>query len=162
MEREEIKNLIQEVLRNQGGVVPYHIHNGIDSPKLPDASTPFSLVSFSITRDLTTASGAVTEAHGLGTTPTFVRLTGFAVAGSAEGLTSFGTYDGTTNRAIYYSKNGVNLQANGGTGFAVAFVPVGASDYQTGVVTFDDTNVTITWSKVGSPTGSAYIIMEVY
>ena len=34
MDKEEIKNLIKEVLRDQGGLVPFHIHNGIDAPKI--------------------------------------------------------------------------------------------------------------------------------
>jgi len=34
MEKENIKNLIREVLREQGGLVPFHAHNGTDSPKI--------------------------------------------------------------------------------------------------------------------------------
>jgi len=35
MENEQIKSLIREVLREQGGVVPFHVHNNIDSPYVP-------------------------------------------------------------------------------------------------------------------------------
>lgn len=34
MDKEQIKNLIVEVLREQGGVIPAHHHNNTDSPKL--------------------------------------------------------------------------------------------------------------------------------
>lgn len=34
MDKEQIKNLILEVMREEGGVLPFHLHNGIDAPKL--------------------------------------------------------------------------------------------------------------------------------
>lgn len=43
MDTEQIKQLIQDELRSTGGVVPKHIHNGIDAP-LVFSNPPFTVV----------------------------------------------------------------------------------------------------------------------
>ncbi len=137
------------------GILSYQYDSGAKY----DLSRP--IVSKLITRDTTVASGAVTTAHGLGRIPSFVEAQAFYVGGSAMSLSSYGTYDGTNQKCIYFSKNGATPQANNDTAFAVGLVAVGGSDYQTAVITFDATNVTLTWTKTGSPTGTASIILKI-
>lgn len=143
-----------------------HRHTGIDFPKVHstdlEGSSGGAPSSFIMTRALSDATGVVNVAHGLGRIPTHVRIYGITVAGSAEALSSFGTYDGSAHKCVYYSKNGANLQANQDTGFAVGFIPVGGSDIQTATISFDATDVSLSWTKAGSPSGNAYLIMEVY
>lgn len=119
------------------------------------------------TRDLTTASGAQTIAHGLGRTPSRVHIKATyasgSVATSAEVSIAETIYNGTTqsSNSIWHLSGNA---ANGNTGvFANTFtVYSGASNAtQTGVITADATNITITWTKANSPTGTAKILWEV-
>ena len=116
--------------------------------------------ALAITRDLAAASGTVNTAHGMATTPTFIRATVYYVAGSGNPLSSFGTWDGTNIKTIYFSMNGATPQANTDSTNLIACVPVGGSDYQLATVSADATNVSLSWTKTGSPTGNAYIILE--
>ncbi len=112
------------------------------------------------TKNLSDSSGAQTIAHGLGAIPKSVKLTAIMSAGVAS--LSFDTaltvYNGTTQSSI-----STGLNSGTGNGEVVTtFTLYGANSaaVQTGVVTFDATNITITWTKTGSPTGTANILWE--
>jgi hypothetical protein len=112
-----------------------------------------------------TASGSFNIAHTLGVTPKLIRISAYTVnnAGAVAIMSSVGTYDGTTNNYIaFYAPEGggtsTNDVVNGGTG---KIIDMGAgADGWTGVATFDSTNVTITTTKVGTPTGTTYLLLE--
>lgn len=110
----------------------------------------------STTYDLSTASGTQNIAHGLGAIPKYVKLT--AVFSQATGASITQTvYNGTTQASVYMAKTD-NEEYHGAL-FLVS--KEGAvSGYQTGVVTFDGTNIIITWTKTGSLTGTANIMWE--
>lgn len=112
------------------------------------------------TYDLTTASGTQTIAHGLGATPTYVKL--IAVCISADygdgSFNSNGSYNGTTNACVWTNGASPSLVGNSATA-AIALYRT-ATAYQTGVVTVDGTNITITWTKTSTPTGTAHILWE--
>ncbi len=104
-----------------------------------------------------------TLAHGLGTTPRFVKATimfglstGFSVTclsyvGSSQASVSLGGGLGTSS-AVHNGADGV-VTGTGDTG----------SNYTTaGLSAPDATNIYITWSKTGSPAGTAYIMWEAY
>lgn len=139
----------------------YWRDKGGTSIKLNTGATTTIPSSRSITRDMTAESGEVTTAHGLGRIPDYVRITGFCVSGSGMTLSSIGTYEtaGNSNKAIYFS-NVAGTPTPKSTTNAIALVPLDATNYQYASITVDITNITLTWSKVGSPTGTAYIIME--
>jgi hypothetical protein len=129
---------------------------------LLEGGSSASVKSFSLTKDLADANGATNVIpHGLGRVPTYLRATGFVVAGSGQPLSSFGTFDGAA-KCIFYSINGANIQSNSDTGVIVAFVPNGGVNFQAATVAVDDTNITLTWIKVGAPSGSGHIIIEAY
>jgi hypothetical protein len=78
-------------------------------------------------------------------------------------ISSIGTYDGTTNSYIsFYAPEGsgtaTNDSVNGGTGKIIDLTSGGQG--WTGVATFDSTNITITTTKVSSPTGTTHILWE--
>uniref|UniRef100_A0A6M3X915 Uncharacterized protein n=2 Tax=viral metagenome TaxID=1070528 RepID=A0A6M3X915_9ZZZZ len=105
-----------------------------------------------ITRDVSAADGAVTTAHGLGRTPIFVRITGLMA-----GEDSVGVYNGTTTSCVwsYGDANDGNDDSNiihysDGTNSATATIGV------------DATNITLTWTKANSPTGTFHILWEAY
>lgn len=104
------------------------------------------------------ASTTQNIAHGLGVAPKYVRITGFATStnGVAHGNT-MAVYNGTTQSAISI----VNLST--GLFTSAAFeLNSGATDIttQTGNITVDATNIIISWTKTGSPTGSYQLLWE--
>lgn len=125
----------------------------------------------STTYNVATASGNQTIAHGLGKLPIIVRLT----ATSTTNLENSGTtgflcvsetiLSGGSNNSIFgaigalagTSSNG-GYSLNGST-FRLQ-TSANASNYVTGTVTVDSTNITIAWTKTGSPTGTANLLWE--
>ena len=134
--------------------------NGVGNWVTPSNS---SWTCGSTSKDAADASTTQTIAHGLGRTPVFVRL--LAMATTSSSTTNPGhseiVYNGTTNAGV----SGIAAES-GGAIWAVAagfvlnlnFAGATSSHRQTGVVTFDATNITITWTKQESPTGTYTII----
>lgn len=117
----------------------------------------------STTRDLSTASGNQTIAHGLGRTPKKIKITVMYRNGSTGISQSFGVYNGTTNSSIYIGANSNNQFYSGAD--STNIVNIYATDIttttpQTATATFDSTNITLAWTKVGSPTITVYIMWE--
>lgn len=112
------------------------------------------------TRDMTAATGAETVAHGLAVTPRFVRVhVHQSNAGDTRASMSDGSYDGTTNRSVWT----VGIEGDSDAGVSTTFaIKVGSSTtaFQSAIITFDGTNITLTWTKTGSPDGTAYIHLE--
>lgn len=152
-----VANQIVEVVYNSTGPV-FQVLN----PASMVVLTP-AYKSGTITRDLTAAGGAVTTAHGLGVIPKYIRITGFHYVGGAT-LDSVGVYNGTTTSSIQRAFEG----ATGSTlTDSTNIIKIGedGGDFtanQAAVATFDATNITLTWTKTGSPTGTASILWEAY
>lgn len=149
---------VSSVFQLQNTYVPTY---GTDTTKFlrNDATwgTATSYKTFTGTRASNATGGAVTYAHGLGKTPLFVDLSATYrhTANTQNISTSVGGYDGTTNTSAYFtalwasagvagssSSNGISVYEDGSI-----------SNGQTGVITVDATNVTITWTKVGAASG---------
>jgi hypothetical protein len=126
-----------------------------------------------ITYDLSTASGTQTIAHGLGKTPKKIKLTATQISGtpntSTTWLLSTGSYNGTNQYCTYMSNtyNGgsagqfATVQGNSSTQIAfISKTDGNGTNTQTGIATMDATNVTITWTKTGSPTGTLQMLLE--
>lgn len=135
-----------------------------------DANSPIYRTG-NTTKDMS-ATTTTTIAHGLARSPKMVRIflnrlqTSNASIGNSF-ISSVGTYDGSTQNALYtaYDGNGSVYASNIDTthGVHYAFIASGTgadSDKLVGTISVDSTNITITWSKTGSPTGTANIIWE--
>jgi hypothetical protein len=113
------------------------------------------------TYDLSTASGVQNIAHGLGRVPKFVRIDGqifAATSASTPPVRGFTVYDGTTQASIStYKMGNPGYETTANFRFSNA---VSDGVNQTGVVTFDATNIIITWTKNGSPTGTLNLVWE--
>ena len=109
------------------------------------------------TKDISSTSDTVI-AHGLGTTPTLVRIIA-TQAGATMGIT-LAEYSNSTQVAIY---EGIQIPSDTASGAAFRiYGRIDSSLYTTGTMTVDATNITISWSKTGSPTGTSYLIWEVF
>lgn len=114
----------------------------------------------STTKNIADANDTQTIAHGLGVTPKFVR---FSVFGGTSGsyTASIGSYNGSAQACVANRTNGGNTQSYNETTMAIkALADSSNTAYRQGVVTFDSTNITITWTKSGSPTGTNVIFWE--
>lgn len=115
------------------------------------------------TKNAADASATQNIAHGLGGVPKFVEIEGY-VGGTISNGTSPGlwvsktTYNGTTQSSVYVSLSAATTTS------AQAFFRLGvgtngaAADYSEGVVTWDATNIIITWTKGGGATGT-YVLL---
>lgn len=113
------------------------------------------------TKNAADASTTQNIAHGLGIIPKFVSIDAICKSASitsADGGFAFAKtfYNWTAQSSIAnYPTNGTPVYTNDNT---FTLNAAAASGTQTGVVTFDATNIIITWTKTGSPTGTFYLL----
>lgn len=108
------------------------------------------------TYDISTASGVQNIPHGLGVSPKQVKL--YAVMTGTRSISNTNTiYNGTTQSSLFWTKEDTTEES--GALFRLIKEPA-VADYASGVITFDATNIIITWTKTGTPTGTANIIWE--
>lgn len=124
---------------------------------------PNTMTSGVTTRDISTASGNQTIAHGLGRVPVRVDIkamneisTGGSIAISDGAFTSSG------NHCIYWAIRSISTE-DSFTGQSATYSLYVLDDftptnYATGSITVDATNITIAWTKNGSPSGTADIM----
>ncbi len=106
------------------------------------------------TRAGDTASGTQTIAHGLGIRPRLITIQAYkaSLGGSNQFTTqSNGSYNGTTNSCAFVGAYSVTSLS--GVASAIIHLPEEATDSsnQVAIATMDATNITLTWTKTGSP-----------
>lgn len=115
------------------------------------------------TKDAADASTTQNIAHGLGRIPKKVKITALnfiVIGGGALGPETYNAttvYNGTTQSSVSGYKTGSNAVTVATTFTLNSADAVGT---QTGVVTFDATNIIITWTKSNSPTGTYTLLWE--
>lgn len=138
----------------------------VDDPVIPPTPTPTKTVSIiPFTRNMATLPTFDTYPHGLGRIPTHVVANGICNGGSGFTLSTYGHYDGTTEYCNWFSKgNNGQPQANAIQGFgSLIFQPnTSGFDYNIALITFDITNVYVTWARAGSPSGNAIALLAAY
>jgi hypothetical protein len=115
------------------------------------------------TKDATEASTTQNIAHGLGVIPKKIRIRAIAIrATSTMGNWESNTvYNGTTQSSMCYLNGGADSFAIDTSGFILSTAQNSpGTNAQTGAVTFDATNIIITWTKAGSPTGTYTLLWE--
>lgn len=112
---------------------------------------------------LNTASGTTTIAHGLGRTPKRIRLTAIRGenSGTSNPVQSVGTYNGSVTRTIYHGNTG-GVFVVGTDTTNVIYLIQSTGNSQAATATMDATNVTLTWTKTGSPDETAAILLEAF
>jgi hypothetical protein len=122
----------------------------VDGSQLTNLSNPAIFKNGVTTYDMSTASGTQNIAHGLGKTPKKIKLTLFLT----NAIYAFHTYNGTTNSGLYYN-------ATQGLGAGTTnYLYTGANTGVQFTTTFDGTNISIAYTKEGSPTGTLQIMWE--
>jgi hypothetical protein len=110
-----------------------------------------------VSQDISVATNSTTViAHGLGAAPKFVHL--FFNGGTSAGFstvdaswTSSGS-SGSSMTCKYTSTQGLAYNS----GISLSFDGSFDTNRNDGVITVDATNITITWTKYGSPIGNGY------
>lgn len=134
-----------------------------------DSALLSKVASGATTRDLTAGNGAQNIAHGLGVSPRLVRITAVwssdstnsASARTAHAFTAYSNSTQSSNYTFHQSASSSSSnESEHGSSFTI--VTTKATNYQTGVVTVDATNIIITWTKTSTPTGTAYLVWEAY
>lgn len=120
------------------------------------------------TYDIASASGTQNIAHGLGVAPSLVRINAYysnlALNNASElTATAYTVYNGTTQASGYIAQNAAssatgNHSVHGAT-FRVYGI-INPAGYQEGVVTVSSTNISIAWTKTGTPTGTINLVWE--
>jgi hypothetical protein len=105
------------------------------------------------------ASGTQTIAHGLGATPKKVRITArkFDSAGTML-LFSEGVYNGTTTSCVY-SYYGTTIMGASTDTTNIIYMIESQGISQVATVTVDSTNITLSWTKSGTPDASNINLM---
>ncbi len=118
------------------------------------------------TRAMDAASGAVTIAHGLGVIPRYIRMTARILNTNATALMAIsdGSYNGSTTACVYLFRDSSTASVMGTDTTNIIKIIFDASGReQNAVATFDITNITLTWTKVGStPSISMQIMWEAF
>lgn len=103
-------------------------------------------------------TGTQTIAHGLGKTPILVDITASFRQGNTEQAFSRGFYNGTVTHTVYfYVDDGGTGDTDGtDTDYVIKLYAGGGTAQARATIAVDATNITLTWSKSSTPTGTAY------
>ena len=121
-----------------------------------DANVP-SYKNGATSKNASDASTTQNIAHGLGRIPKHVKITAVGKSGlAAAAMIAVTAYNGTTqSSASVYESNG-----SATTAATFSLNITNANGDQTGVVTFDATNIIITWTKTGGADGTYQLLWE--
>lgn len=140
---------------------------------VPTWASPLTSLPVVSSYDLSTASGTQNIAHGQGVAPTYVRITIYGLAGIAlNGTTavvniihSIGVYNGSTTASVHVNTNSgyTGGIVNNSTNMIEAWTDAsGGGNKAVATIALDATNVILTWTKTGIPTGTIAILVETF
>ncbi len=132
------------------------IYDGTNFQMISPAANPLTQTSSgTTTKNIADANATQTIAHGLPTTPRYVRV--FANINSAT-ASSWSECINTGSSSYQYSYMGNGTSTANGMGTTFTLYDGGSGATNSGVITIDATNISIAWTKSGSPTGTANIM----
>lgn len=121
-----------------------------DGSLITNITNPITYKNNSTSKNLADASTTQTIAHGLGKAPKCVEIVFHRTDGTA-----FATfyYNGTTKSVVGYALSNAAYRDMSGSDI-VLYELGNNTQFQTGVLSFDATNISIVWTKSNSPTGT--------
>lgn len=147
-----------DILANQVIQVCY---DGTNMQVVSHVSANF--VNGTTTKNTADATITQTIAHGLGITPRKIRMSLLTIANGTNSAMGQGVfvYNGTTKSMMGGAYVNGAMRTMAGTDIILYGPASGAeTEFQTGVVTIDATNISIAWTKTNSPTGTWTILWE--
>lgn len=152
---------LAQVIDASTKLVYWHNYRGQENQTVPAGTTVYT--NGSTTKNAADASGVQNIAHGLPAIPKKVTLTctctDVGTAGAGKSFLARAVYNGTTQ-----SSQSTHIDSTGGLSdntFTLGITgSTGVPGGQTGVITFDATNIIITWTKTGSPIGTYILVWE--
>jgi len=148
------------ILANQVCEVTYNSTGTVWQLKNPASTvvTPTIYTNGTTTKNAADASTTQNIAHGLGKIPKNVRITAFPTGTGTTAVFAFAqtVYNGTTQSSNSTYGNSAYLNA---ATFTIGVGASGSGD-QTGVITFDATNIIITWTLTGTQSGTFRLLWE--
>ena len=139
-----------ETLTGGGDANALHLH-----PNLYKNGVSSQDISSTVTLDI---------AHSIGATPGLIKLNcSFRTAGSVGTGFALASFDGTLASAVF-SSTAATSTLNGTSSSSAALFRLGVdgSNYTEANVSIGATNISIGWSKTGSPTGTVLISWEAW
>jgi len=136
------------------------VYDGTNWQLILPTVQPVRYFNTTTTKNAADASTTQNIANGLGVIPKNVRIRAYLVYDNVNDkiLIADTVYNGTTQASFsnYVGFAGAIEQTNS----FILNAATGPAHTQSGALTFDATNVIITWTKVGSPTGTYILIVE--
>lgn len=133
---------------NSSGYLP-----ALNASLLTNLPNPIIYKNGVTSKNIGDASATQNIAHGLGRIPRNIRIHTLRVT-----FAGMMTYNGST--ASYISSDNSNGTYVNTSTTIIVYGGVNQTEYITGTVTFDDTNIIITWVKTNNPSGTLYIAWE--
>lgn len=143
-----------DIVQNQIVTVTY---DGTNFQMQSPATNSLLFNNGSTTKDISSTT-TTTIAHGIGVVPKRTALSCKFLVSNTDLTIADAVYIGSTQ----ISSSGVSVGASTTYAAANAFrIYIDGSQYLEGTITTDATNISIAWTKTGSPTGTATINWEV-
>ena len=143
------------------------IYDGTNFQMLSPVSNNIAFKNGVTTRNGDAADGTQTIAHGLGSTPRYVRISCRKAISSVNTAISDGVYNGTTTSCVWSTicttGGGTDQAASGNDSTYIAYIldnnlnPANAR--QRATIAIDATNITLTWDQDATPTSATINIM---
>ena len=153
----ELNETINTIYNDYNNLVPASKISGLSAGDMSYSDTRFNIGSF--TRDISTASGTQVIT-GVGFEPKSIDI--ITLVDSVAGLASWGVVSGLTDRCMFDLNNSTANSYSWEGGSSITLL-VGASDVYKGQVSaVSSDGFTVTWTKTGTPTGTAVILWRAF
>lgn len=127
------------------------IYDGTNFQLLSPSAATMSVTKVGSFQKDSSNTTATTIAHGFGRVPKLFRLR--MVVNADERMWSVGSYDGTTQKCHYWGLDGAGSSENAGIADNILyFTSAAGGTTLIGTVSWDATNITISYARAGTPT----------
>jgi len=138
---------------DSGKIPKLNVSGKLDTTFLPT----LGVFNTGATTHSSASTGNQAIAHGLGVTPKRVRITAVLTNGGVISMAEI-VYAGGTSAAVSAAKGGSTDNASG-TGFTL-YANIGSGYNCSASISVDATNITLNWSKSGTPADTVSLMWE--
>lgn len=141
------------------------IYDGTNFQMLSPISTTGAIFSAILGKDISLTTASVI-AHGLGVVPKIVRVSmkwnnGASAGSTATFSDAYAVYSASTQFSVTNAIQTGDGASNSTCAVSNVFrAGSPTTNYTDCAITVDSTNITLSWSKISTPTGSAFLVIE--